>query len=72
MDIIAVADYPRTKYSAYWEIGIDGKTFKWTARLYDWGTGNVLVEQSAAAPSMAVARNASQTWVRDQIERFKR
>jgi hypothetical protein len=72
MDVISVKDYPRSRYSAYWEIEVDAKTNKWAARLYDYATNTVLVEQRGAATGMEAARHASQTWVKSQMDQHKR
>jgi hypothetical protein len=72
MDIIALSEYPREKYSAYWEIAIDRATSMWSARIYDYATNTVMVAQTAVAPSYEVARSASQTWVKSQMELFAR
>ena len=72
MDVIAVKDYPRTQYSAYWEIAIDQKTYTWVARIYSWDSGAVVAEQQGAAPGMEAARHASQTWVKQQMDNYAR
>lgn len=72
MDVIAVKDYPRAEYSAYWEIGINAKTNQWTARILDWKDSGVLMAMTAAASDMGSARTASQTWVKQHMDQFKR
>jgi hypothetical protein len=72
MDVIRVKDYPRSKYTVYWEIGINDKTNGWTARLYNWDTHQVVAMQQGAAPDMGTARQASQTWVKSQLSNYAR
>lgn len=72
MDVIAVKDYPRTQYRAYWEIGIDRDTGAWGARIYDWDSGAVLLEKADTSGDVPAARLASQTWVKGIMDAFKR
>ena len=71
--IIAVRDYPKEAYSAYWEIGISPDApFFWFVKLYDYASGALLDSANGRANTEEDARRASQTWVLERIENYRR
>lgn len=75
VSLINVADYPRERYSAYWEIrvlGSDEEGYEWGARLYNRSTGKLIEETLDAANSRDAADTAAQKWVIERMKQFKR
>ena len=71
--IIDLHDYPRARYSAYWEIGVANTTpFRWIARLISNDEHVELEVKAGAADSEEDARRQSQQWVLDHIEQYRR
>lgn len=73
--LINVADYPRERYSAYWEIrvlGSDEESYEWGARIYDRGTSKLLEESLDAAETRDAADTAAQSWVLERMKKYKR
>ncbi|MEQ1771220.1 MAG: hypothetical protein ABL879_15420 [Devosia sp.] len=71
--LINVHDYPRTRYSAYWEIGVSNTApFKWLARLISYDTHAELDVGVGEALSEEEARRMSQGWVLTYIEGYRR
>jgi hypothetical protein len=73
MNIIDVHDYPADKYDAFWEIVINADTFDWEVRIMNRGPGTkVIADKKGKAKDMDVARLESQTWVKAQMENYKK
>lgn len=72
--LIAVKDYPKEAYSAYWEIGISAEApFYWFANFLDYGPGSEILRGSkGVAESEDAARRASQEYVLSLIETYRR
>lgn len=71
--MISVHDYPRTRYSAYWEIGVSNTSpYKWLARLISNDTHVELDVGVGEAASEEEARRLSQEWVLTYIESYRR
>lgn len=71
--LISVHDYPRTRYSAYWEIGVSNTApYKWLARLISNDTHVELDVGVGEAESEEEARRASQGWVLTYIDGYRR
>lgn len=83
VNVINVRDYPKTEYTAYWEIGIrrnaDGSC-TWIARILSRGApvGRfendpfLLEQQKGEAKDEATARTNSQSWVKGQMHLYRR
>lgn len=84
-NILDLKDYPKTEYTAYWEIGIgrqvDGSC-KWIARILTRGQPVhteadhpdpfLLEENRGDAPDEWHARRNSQLWVQAQMVNYRR
>ena len=71
--LINLHDYPRDRYSAYWEIGVSNTApFRWLARLISFDTHVELEVTAGVAESEDDARRKSQQWVLDHIEAYRR
>ena len=69
LSLISLHDYPREVYSAYWEIFInDGE---WLVNLYSY-EHKLISEAKGKEKNEEQARRASQTWVLERIESFRR
>lgn len=71
------ADYPRERYSAYWELRIDTDSLRWGARLWSYDNprndDNYLDEAvGKAADSEQSALAFMRSWVLDHIEKYRR
>lgn len=70
--LIAVRDYPPEKYEAYWEIHIDPDTWSWRAKIIHVTRSVVLAERTGSAADEEGARRESQTWVLNNMHKYKR
>lgn len=71
--IISVHDYPGKLYSAYWEIGVsNAEPYLWRAKIICRDNHHRLDVASGEGASEDDARLQSQTWVKDNIELYKR
>lgn len=73
--LVNVHDYPREKYSAYWEIrvlGSDEDGYEWGVRIYDRATCKVIDEALDVATTRDEADTAAQTWVIGRMTKYRR
>lgn len=70
--LINVDDYPKDRYSAYWEIFVDDVTFAWKARVYARTGGELLAHQSGRGRDRDDADIAAQNWVLEQMKHHRR
>jgi hypothetical protein len=73
MNLIDVKDYPKETYDAFWEIVINSDTLEWEVRIMNRGPDTkVIASKKGKAKDMEVARLESQTWVKAQMENYKK
>jgi hypothetical protein len=73
--LVDVSQYPRERYSAYFEIqvmGDDGEGYEWSARIYDRATSKVMDESLGEAVSRDAADTAAQQWVIEHMKNYRR
>ena len=73
--LINVHDYPKKLYSAYWEIRVDGDNetgYYYGVRLYHYNTGKVICEKLGATRTRDEADTEAQTWVLEEIKKYRR
>ena len=71
--IISVHDYPNALYSAYWEIGVSNAApFYWRAKIICRDDHIELQSAQGEGGSENEARLLSQTYVKSNIEAYKR
>ena len=72
--LIDLRDYPGSRYSAYWEIGVlklETRHWRWVAKIVDRQTGVVLDRAEGEAGDETEARRQSQTWVLGQMTVYR-
>lgn len=75
VDLINLHDYPRSKYSAYWEIfvnGSDKQGYFYRVRIMDVNSNKVLAEEVGEYQKRDQADTAAQTFVLNIIENYRR
>jgi len=74
-DLISIHDYPRAKYSVYWEIrvgGSDDEGWRWGVRFYDYATSKVVKDAVDVTDKRGDAVIDAQKWVLANIETYHR
>ena len=75
VDLVNVADYPRDRYSAYWEAIVDGddeEGYAFIVRIYDLASNAVVRQQVGDHPTRDECDTEWQQWVVAQMQDFKR
>lgn len=72
LSLIAVKDYPKEAYSAYWEIFIAPDFQSWWVNLIDFKTSETLDTGAGTSTNEEEARRLSQSWVLERIENYRR
>lgn len=71
--LIDIKDYPKSKYTAYWEIGINSNNLYWEVRFYSYDNGEIVLSGfNQAEIDINQARVQSQKFVKKHINLFKR
>lgn len=70
--LIDIRDYPRSKYSTYFEYFVDRTTFAWLVRIIDVQTSKVLESKSGGADSYYKASGTAQREIKRAMEKYRR
>ena len=71
--LIDFRDYPKSKYTAFWEIHINAKNLAWQVIFFEYGTSKILLtETGQAEKDENEARVQTQRFVKKAMKQFKR